>query len=51
MFVCEMIWTTNNVHDEATKIVQLAMTFRGHALLWYMKYQTTTLVRQSRTLE
>jgi hypothetical protein len=24
--------------------------FRGHALLWYKKYQTTTPTRQSRTL-
>ena len=30
--------------------MQLATTFRGHALLWYMKFQTTTPVRQSRTL-
>jgi hypothetical protein len=51
LFVCDMIWTAKNVQDEATKIVQLAMTFRGHALLWYMKYQTTTPAGQSRTLE
>ena len=38
LFVCNMIWTMKNVQDEATKIVQLDMMFRGHALLWYMKY-------------
>jgi hypothetical protein len=32
------------------KIAQLAMTFRDCALLWYMKYQTTTPVGQTRTL-
>jgi hypothetical protein len=42
LFVCDTIWTVKNVQDEVTKIVQLAMTFRGHALLWYMKFQTTT---------
>jgi hypothetical protein len=50
LFVCDMIWTVKNVQDEAMKIVQLAMMFRGHALLWYMKYQTTTPTGQSRTL-
>jgi hypothetical protein len=50
LFVCEMIWTTKNVPDEAKKIVQLTTTFIGHSLLWYMKYQNTTLVGQSRTL-
>jgi len=40
-----------NVQDEETNISQLAMIFIGRALLWYMKYQTTTLTGQSRTLE
>jgi hypothetical protein len=39
-----------NVQDDDAKIVQLEMTFRDHALLWYMKYQTTTPAGQTRTL-
>jgi hypothetical protein len=45
-----MIWTAKIVQDEETKIVNLATMFIGHALLLYMKYQTTTLVGQSKTL-
>jgi hypothetical protein len=45
-----MIWTAKNVQDEEKKIAQLEMTFRGHVVLWYMNYQTTTLAGQSRTL-
>jgi hypothetical protein len=41
LFVCDMIWTTKNVQDEVT----------NRALIWYMKYHTTTLEGQSRTLE
>jgi hypothetical protein len=33
------------------KIMNLAMMFIGHAMLWYMKYQTNTSVEQSITLE
>jgi hypothetical protein len=40
--VCETIWTAKNVHDDGAKIVQLETTFKGHALVWYMKLQSTT---------
>jgi hypothetical protein len=33
------------------KIAQLEKTFRGHALVWYMKLQGITPTRQARTLE
>jgi hypothetical protein len=42
LLICDTIWTVN--------IVQLEMTFRDHALLWYMKYQIMTLAGQTRTL-
>jgi hypothetical protein len=42
LFVCETIWAAKNVQDEVVKIVQLETTFRGHALVWYMKLQSTT---------
>jgi hypothetical protein len=32
------------------KIAQLETTFRGHALVWYMKLQSTTPTGQARTL-
>jgi hypothetical protein len=51
LFVCETIWIVKNVQDDAMKIAQLAMMFRGHALLWYINYHITTLVGKSRTLE
>jgi hypothetical protein len=31
-------------------IASLAKIFRGHALLWYMKYHKTKLTGKSRTL-
>jgi hypothetical protein len=37
IFVSETIRATKNIQDNAMKISQLATTFRGHALLWYMK--------------
>jgi hypothetical protein len=37
--------------DEATNIVQLETTFRGRALVWYMKLQSTTPTGQARTLD
>jgi hypothetical protein len=30
--------------------VHLEMTFKGHTLLWYKKYQTTIVVGKSRIL-
>jgi hypothetical protein len=39
-FFCEIIWSTKNVQDEAMKIAQLEITFIGHALVWYMKFQS-----------
>jgi hypothetical protein len=50
LFVCETIWVVKNVQDEATNIVQLETMFRGRALVWYMKLQSTTPTGQARTL-
>jgi len=50
LFFCETIWVTKNVQDEAVKIVQLATTFIGHVLLWYMKLQSITPTRKARNL-
>jgi hypothetical protein len=34
--MCERIWEVKRVIDEATKVAQLAITFRNRALDWYM---------------
>ena len=40
--MCETIWAAKNIQDDAVQIVQLATTFRSHALVWYMKLQRIT---------
>jgi hypothetical protein len=45
----EVIWIVKNVQDDDANIAQLEMTFREHALLWYMNYWSTTLVGKTRT--
>ena len=51
IFVCETIWAAKNIQDEATNISQLEIEFRQRALLWYIKYQSTIPIGQTRTLE
>jgi hypothetical protein len=41
LFVCETILAAKNVQDKAINITQLEITFRGRALVWYMKLQST----------
>jgi hypothetical protein len=36
LFICENIWEAKQITDEDTKVVQLEITFRDHALDWYM---------------
>jgi hypothetical protein len=50
LFVCETIWVARMSKDEAVNIAQLETTFRGRALVWYMKLQSTTPIGQARTL-
>ena len=50
LFICETIWTANNFQDDGENITQLAKTFRGCMLVWYMKLQSTTILGQARTL-
>jgi hypothetical protein len=37
LFVCETVWAAKNIQDDVVKIAQLETTFRGRALVWYMK--------------
>ena len=50
LFVYEIVWAAENIHDELVKIVQLEITFRGCALVWYMKLQGITSTRQAKNL-
>jgi hypothetical protein len=36
LFICEKIWEAKKITDEDTKVAQLEITFRDHALDWYM---------------
>jgi hypothetical protein len=36
LFICEKIWEAKKITDEDTKVSQLEITFRDHALDWYM---------------
>ena len=51
MFVCEAIWTMKQINDPNVCITQLATTFRDRALVWYMKYQSTTAQGATRALD
>jgi hypothetical protein len=36
LFICENIWEAKQITDEDTKVAQLEITFRNHALDWFM---------------
>ena len=36
-FLCEAIWTVQQIQDENIKKAHMITTLRGHALDWYMK--------------
>jgi hypothetical protein len=36
LFICEKIWEEKKITDEDTKLAQLAIMLRDHALDWYM---------------
>jgi hypothetical protein len=36
LFICEKIWEEKQITDEDTKLAQLAIMLRDHALDWYM---------------
>jgi hypothetical protein len=37
LFICEKIWEAKQITDEDTKLPQLEITLRDHALDWYMR--------------
>jgi hypothetical protein len=40
LFIYDKIWEAKQITDEDTKLVQLAITLRDHALDWYMSLAT-----------
>jgi hypothetical protein len=36
LFICENIWEEKQIKHEDTKLAQLSITIRDHALFWYM---------------
>jgi hypothetical protein len=42
LFICENIWEEKKITDEYTKLVQLAIMLRDHALDWYMSLDTNS---------
>jgi hypothetical protein len=38
LFICENIWATKKIIDEDTKVVQLSITLKNHALDWFMSH-------------
>jgi len=41
----------NKITDEATKIAQLEIMLRDHALKWYIKYKASTPAGYTKTLD
>jgi hypothetical protein len=51
LFICANIWEEKQITDEDTKLVQLAITLRDHALDWYMSLDMNNAPGTTRTLE
>jgi hypothetical protein len=50
LFICVKIWEEKHITDEDTKLAQLAITLRDHALDWYMSLDTNSAPGTTRTL-
>jgi hypothetical protein len=51
LFICAKIWEEKQIIDEDTKLMQLAITLRDHALDWYMSLDTNSAPGMTGTLE
>jgi hypothetical protein len=49
-FTYEAIWSIKRVTNDTTRITQLEIMFRDRALMWYMKYKSTSPIGQMRSL-
>jgi hypothetical protein len=43
LFICENIWKSKQIKDEDTKLTQLEIVLRDHALDWYMSLDVDCL--------
>jgi hypothetical protein len=50
LFICENIWEAKKITNEDTKLAQLAITLRDHALDWYMSLATNNPPGTTRTI-
>jgi hypothetical protein len=50
LFICKKIWEAKNITYEDTKIVQLAIMVRDHALDWYMSLATKSPSGTTKTI-
>jgi hypothetical protein len=50
LFICENIWEEKHITNEDTKLAQLAITLRDHALNWYMSLVTNNPPGTTRTI-
>jgi hypothetical protein len=50
LFICEKIWEEKKISDEDTKLTQLAIMLRDHALDWYMSLDTNSAPGMTRRL-
>ena len=41
LFLCEAVWTANNIMDQNTRRAQLVTFFRDRALTWFMNFSST----------
>ena len=50
MFICAKIWEEKHITAKNTKLAQLAITLRDHALDWYMSLDVNNPPGTTRTL-
>jgi hypothetical protein len=50
LFICENIWEAKQITDENTKLTQLSITLRDHALDWYMSLYVSSPPGVTRTI-
>jgi len=51
LFICAKIWEEKQITDEDTKLAQLVITLRDHALDWYMSLDMNNALGMMRKLE
>jgi hypothetical protein len=51
LFICENIWEEKKITYENTKLEQLAITLRDHALDWYMSLAANSQPGTTRAIE